>query len=266
MRSHDFPGTWQVYRQHMNNTGQGEDMSVQKQRVAGGLLGSMLLLTVCLPAHAGWAFPELTAKSSPAGLDQAFECEVQQRMDAQADHLQGVDAVVTRFGNTIVITGQARDAGDRERLDQLVLKVAGITREQTDTPVVVPARIRGCEGKSLAGNSKRKSIVKTSRECSSLRVADDLQVATKGQVFNHIAIASADPLRQLALAGMLAAQARLSLLDAGVINAMDRRLVRLVAQDNVVYVLGHLDAARQSEIRTVLMTVAGIDVVQFYID
>ncbi len=250
----------------MNDTGQGDRMSVRKQSLASRLLSGVLLLSAGLPVHADWAFPELAAKLSPAGMDRLFECEVQQRMDEQAGYLKGVDAVVTRFGNTIVITGQAQDAGDRERLDQLVLEAAGITREKVDAPGVVPAKIRGCEGKGLAGNSKRKSIVKSSRDCSSLHVDDDLQVATKGRVFNHIAVASAEPLQQLARAEQLAAQARLSLLDAGVINAMDRNLVRLVAQGDVMYVLGSLDAGQQSAIRTVLMTVAGIDAVQFYVD
>jgi hypothetical protein len=227
----------------------------------------LLLLAIHLPAHAEWEFPEFTARSlSPAGLDRVFECEVQQLLDEHADRLQGVEAVVTRFGNTIVITGQARDAGDRERIDKLVLDAAGITREQVDAPTVVPARTRGCEGKALAANTKRKSILKTSRDCSSLRVDDELQVATKGQVFNHIGIAAPDPVTQLAREELLAAQSRLSLIDKGVINAMDRSLIRLVAQDGVIYVLGNLDAARQSEIRAALMKVSGIDDVLFYIN
>ena len=227
----------------------------------------LLLLAIHLPAHADWEFPEFTARSpSPAGMDRAFECEVQQLMDEHADRLQGVDAVVTRFGNTIVITGQARDTGDRARMDKLVLDAAGIIREQVDVPTVVPANTSGCEGKALAANTKRKSILKTSRDCSSLRVDEDQQVATKGQVFNHIGVASSDPVVQFARAELLAVQARLSLIDDGVINAMDRSLIRLVAQDGVIYVLGNLDAARQSEVRATLMKVSGVDEVQFYID
>ena len=227
----------------------------------------LLLLAIHLPAHADWKFPGFTARSlSPAGLDRAFECEVQQLVDEHADRLQGVDAVVTRFGNTIVITGQARDAGDRARVDKLVLDAAGITREQADAPTVVPANTRGCEGRALAANTKRKLILKANRDCSSLRVDDDLQIAAKGQVFNHIGVASSAPVAQLARAELLAAQARLALIDDGVINAMDRSLIRLVAQDGVIYVLGNLDTARQSEIRAALMKASGADDVRFHID
>lgn len=230
------------------------------------LRSGLLLLAMVLPAYAGWEFPVFTAQSpDPAAMDRVFECEVHRLMDEHADRLQGVDAVVTRFGNTIVITGQAQDAGDRERVDQLVLDAAGITREQQDRPAVVPASTRGCEGKALASNTKRKSIVKTSRDCSSLRVAEGM-VQAKGRVFNHIAVASPEPLKQRASAGLLAAQASMSLIDADAINAMDRRLIRLVAQDGVIYVLGNLGAARQTEIRTVLMKVAGVGDVRFYAD
>jgi hypothetical protein len=97
-------------------------------------------------------------------------------------------------------------------------------------------------------------------------VDDALQVATTGQVFNHIGVAAPDPETQFAREALLAAQARLSLIDRGVINAMDRSLIRLVAQDGVIYVLGNLDAARQSEIGAALMKVSGVNDVRFYID
>ena len=225
------------------------------------------LLVMVLPVHADWTLPVFSAQSrEPAALDGVFECKVQQLVYEQADRLQGVDAVVTRFGNTIVITGQAQDAGDRERLDQLVLAAAGITREQQGSPTVVPARTRGCQGKALASNTKRKSIVKTSRDCSSLRVDADVQMPTTGRVFNHIAVASPDPVKQRARAGLLAAQASMSLVAAGVIDAMDRRLIRLVAQDGVIYVLGAMDTALQGEIRTVLTQLAGVGAVRFYVE
>jgi hypothetical protein len=251
----------------MNSTGQGDDMSGQAHTMMARLPGVVLLLSVFLPAQAGWEFPEFTARSlSQAGLDRAFECQVQQLVDEHADRLQGADVVVTRFGNTIVITGQAQDAGGRARIDKLVLDAAGISREQVDAPTVVPAKTRGCEGRALAANTKRKSILKTNRDCSSLRVDDEPEAETKGQVYNHVGLASPDPAMQLARQELLAAQARLSLLDNGVINAMDRSLIRLVAQDGVIYVLGNMDAARQSEIRVVLMKISGVDAVQFYSD
>lgn len=227
----------------------------------------LLLLAIQLPAHAGWGLPEFaTGAPDPAAMDRAFECEVQQLMEEHADRLQGVDAVVTRFGNTIVITGQARDSGGRARVDKLVLDAAGITREQPDGAAVVPASTRGCEGRAVAANTKRRSILDSSRDCSSLRVDDDPQVEIKGQLFNHIAIASPDPVVQLSRAELLAAQARLALIDGDVINAMDRSLIRLVAQDGVIYVLGNLDITRQSDIQAAIMKVSGVDAVRFYID
>ena len=251
----------------MNSTGKGEEMSKQAHTMTAGLPGVLLLLLGFLPAHAGWEFPEFTARpQSQAGLDRAFECQVQQLVDEHADRLQGADVVVTRFGNTIVITGQAQDADGRAYIDRLVLDAAGITREQVDAPTVVPAKTRGCEGRALAANTKRKSILKTNRDCSSLRVDSDTGAETKGQVFNHVGLASPDPAMQLARQELLAAQARLSLLDSGVINAMDRSHVRLVAQDGVIYVLGNMDASRQAGIRTTLMKISGVDAVQFYSD
>lgn len=233
----------------------------------GPFRAGLLLLAIQLPAYADWEFPEFTVRPpSPAGMDRAFECEVQQRMSEQADRLQGVDAVVTRFGNTIVLTGQARDAGKRAQVDKLVLDVAGITREQPAGAAVVPARTRDCEGRTVAANSKRRSILDASRDCSSLRADKDQQVEAKGQVYNHIDVASPDPVAQLARAELLAAQARLALLEADVINPMDRSLIRLVAQDGVMYVLGSLDVARQSEIRAALGKVPGIAAVRFYVD
>ena len=241
----------------------GQVKAILKQLLPAGLL----LLAIRLPAYADWDFPEFPPRSlSSAGMDRAFECEVQELIDKHADRLQGVDAVVTRFGNTIVITGEVRDAGDRARVDKLVLDAAGITRAQSGGTAVVPASTRDCEGKSVAANSKRKSILNSNRDCSSLRVDDDLQVPATGQVFNHVGVAASDPVKQLARAEVLAAQARLSLIDRGIINAMDRSLIRLVAQEGVIYVLGNLDAARQSEIRTVLLKVAGTEDVRFYAD
>ena len=227
----------------------------------------LLLLAIQLPAHAGWGLPEFaTGAPDPAAMDRAFECEVQQLMEEHADRLQGVDAVVTRFGNTIVITGQARDAGDRARVDKLVQDVAGIMREQPGGEAVVPASTRGCEGRTVAANTKRRSILDSGKDCSSLRVDDDLQVAVTGQLFNHIAIASPDPVVQLSRAELLAAQARLALIEGDIINSMDRSLIRLVAQDGVIHVLGKLDATRQSDIQAALMKIPDVDAVQFYSD
>jgi hypothetical protein len=233
----------------------------------GSFRAGLLLLAVQLPVHADWEFPAFTTRPlSPAGMDRAFECEVQRRVEEHGDRLQHVDVVVTRFGNTIVITGQAADAGDRARVDKLVLEEARIIRQQSGSPLVVPASTRGCEGRTIAASSKRKSILDSSKDCSSLRVAADSGAAATGQVFNHIGVAAPDPVAQLARAELLAAQARLSLIEGAVINALDRGLIRLVAQDGVIYVLGSLDAARQSDIRSALMKVTGVADVRFYVD
>ena len=239
---------------------------------AGTLLGRLLyvwalLLAVSLPVQAEWEFSVFTAESmSPAGLDRAFECEVSRLMDEHAGQLQGVDAVVTRFGNTIVITGQARDAADRMRVDQLVLDVAGITREEQGAPTVVPASTLACDGRSVPANIKRKSTVKPNRDCSSLRAEPGMHDEATGRVFNHVAVGSTDPVKQLAHAELLAAQARMALLDAGVVDSMDRNIIRLVAQQGVLYVLGGLDAVQQSDIRALLEKLPGVNAVQFYVE
>lgn len=229
-----------------------------------------LLLAACLPVHAiraDWEFSVFTAENlAPAGMDRAFEYQAYRLMDEHADRLQGVNAVVTRFGNTIVITGQAQDEGDRARVDKLVLGVAGITREQDNGPVVIPVRTRECGGKAMAANTKRKSIVKPDKDCSSLRSDDDLQLQVKGQVFNHIGIASSDPARQHARAALQAAQAGMALLDAGIVDATDRSVIRLVAQDGVMYVLGSPNAFSQDKVRATLMTIDGVSEVRFYFD
>ncbi|RLA01280.1 MAG: hypothetical protein DRQ45_06190, partial [Gammaproteobacteria bacterium] len=133
-------------------------------------------------------------------------------------------------------------------------------------PTVVPASTQACDGKSLPANSKRRSTVKTGRDCSSLRAESGRQDAAAGRVFNHLAIASTDPEKRLARAELLAAQARMALLDAGVVNAMDGNIVRLVAQQGVLYVLGGLDVEQQSDIRALLEALPGVEAVQFYVE
>ena len=229
-----------------------------------------LLLLACLPAHsvrADWDFSFFKAANpGPAGMDRAFEYQVYLRMDEHADRLQGADAVVTRFGNTIVITGQVKDEDDRAQVDKLVLDVAGIKREQGNGSIVIPVRTRECGGKAMATNAKRQLILNPNKDCSSLRSDTGLQLQAKGQLFNHIAVASSNPQRQLAGAALQVAQASVLLLDAGVIDATDRSVIRLVAQDGVMYVLGNPDAFSQEKVRATLMTIEGISDVRFYLD
>jgi len=227
----------------------------------------VLSFAVALPVQAEWGFSVFTAEDMrPAGKDRAFEYEVMRLMDEHAAQLEGVDAVVTRFGNTIVITGQARDAGDRARIDQLVLGVAGITRKVQGEPTVVPASTLACDGKSMPANTKRRQTVKPNRDCSSLRAESGLHDEATGRVFNHVAVGSTDPVKQLAHAELLAAQARMALLDAGVVDSIDRNTIRLVAQQGVLYVLGGLDAVQQSAIRALLDKLPGVNAVQFYVE
>lgn len=227
----------------------------------------VLLFAVNISAQAAWGLPEMfEGVLQPDAMDRAFECEVMQLMDRQADQLEGVDAVVTRFGNTIVISGYAQNQTARNRVDQLVLEVAGITRKDQDDATVVPASTLACDGKLVPANTKRRSIVKPGRDCSSLRAESGKQDEATGRVFNHMLVAAADPSKQRARAELLAAQARMALLDSAVVDAMDGNLVRLVAQQGVIYVLGGLDADQQSAIRTLLEGLPDVTAVQFYVE
>ena len=227
----------------------------------------VLFFTISLSARADWELPVfLSDKLRPEGLDRAFECEVTLLMDRHADQLEGVTAAVTRFGNTIVITGYAPNEAARDRVDQLVLNAAGITRQQPGVATVVPASTLACDGRLVPANAKRRSTVKPGRDCSSLRAGSGRQSEASGQVFNHVAVGAGDPAQQLARAGLLAAQARMALLDDSVVAAMDRAVIRLVAQQGVVYVLGGLDTGQQSAVRAVLEKLPGVNAVQFYVE
>jgi hypothetical protein len=67
-------------------------------------------------------------------------------------------------------------------------------------------------------------------------------------------------------AELLAAQAKVALLDGAVVDAMDGNVIRLVAQQGVLYVLGGFAAEQQSAIRTRLENLPGVTAVQFYIE
>ena len=227
----------------------------------------VLFFTANFSAQAEWEFPEFLADTLPPdGMDRAFECEVARLMDKQAGQLEDVNAVVTRFGNTIVITGYALNEAGRERVDQLVLDAAGIVRKEQGVATVVPASTLACDGKSVPANAKRRSTVKPGRDCSTLRAESGRQDEASGQVFNHVAVDGDASAKQLARAGLLAAQARMALLDGAVIDAMDGNLIRLVAQQDVLYVLGGFSADQQSAIRALLEKLPGVTAVQFYLE
>ena len=195
----------------------------------------LLFVTANFPVQAEWEFPALSADTPrPDDLDRAFECEITGLMDRYADQFEGVNAVVTRFGNTIVITGYAHNEAGRDRIDQLVLDAAGIARKKQGDATVVPASTLACDGKLVPANAKRRSTVKPGRDCSSLRAESGRQNAATGRVYNHVALGAADPDIQLARAELLAAQAKVALLDGAVVDAMDGNLIRLVAQQGVL--------------------------------
>lgn len=229
-------------------------------------VGAIVFL-ISFSARAEWEFPVFSTDTlHPDAMDRAFECEVTRLMDKQASQLEDVNAVVTRFGNTILITGYALNEADRERVDQLVLDAAGIIRKEQGVATVVPASTLACDGKSVPANAKRRSTVKPGRDCSTLRAESGRQDEASGQVFNHVAVGGDASAKQLARAGLLAAQARMALLDGAVIDAMDGNLIRLVAQRDVLYVLGGLSADQQSAIRTLLEKLPGVTAVQFYVE
>jgi hypothetical protein len=87
---------------------------------------------------------------SPAALDRLFEGEAYLHMDQQvgsaARYVQ-----VTRFGNTIVITGEVDNAAHAKVIDMLVLDVAGVKRETPAGNTVVPENSRECGGRPAPG-------------------------------------------------------------------------------------------------------------------
>lgn len=225
----------------------------------------VLLLLCCLslaaPVAAGWSLQE--EPLSAGELDRAFEVEVyhllQQRLGSEVVRY----VRITRFGNTLLLTGTVQDAAVRAEVDAVVLEAAGIRREVPDNSEVVPVRTRDCGGKTVIGNVRRKQIVRGDKDCSALR-AEPKEEAT-GQLFNHIEQVASDPARHAAAADVLAAQARLALVDAGHVQALDRDAMRVSAQGSVLYVLQPEDAV-QSDMQAVLLGVPGVMDVHFYTD
>jgi len=229
----------------------------------GPLYPGLLLLLCCLlpvvPAAAFWGLQE--APQSAGELDRTFEVEVYQLLEQRL----GGDAVryvrLTRFGNTLLLTGEVRSAALRAEVDAVVLEAGGIRREAPESAGVVPARTRDCGGKPVIGNDRRRQIVSGNRDCSALRAATE--TAATGRLFNHLELAGSDPDRQAAAADVLAAQARLALVDAGYPQALDRNAMRIAVQGAVLYVL--LPAGQdQSGLQAILLRVPGVKAVQFY--
>jgi len=220
------------------------------------LLCSQLLV---LPAAAGW-YPQ-EASLSASEQDRTFEVEVYHLLEQRLGNEAVRYVRITRFGNTLLLTGTVRDAALRTAVDAVVLEAAGIRREAPDATGVVPARTRDCGGRPVVGNARRRQIVSGDRDCSALRTTPD--AATTGQLYNHIDLLDPEPARRAAAAEVLAAQARLALVEAGYAQALDRDAMRIVAQGGVLYVL--LPAGvTHSGMQEVLQRIPGVMSIRFY--
>jgi len=151
-------------------------------------------------------------KLSPAARDRAFEGKVYLLLD-QLDDKSAKYVRLTRFENTIVITGEVDNSKNAKLIDALVLDAAGIKRETPAGTVVVPEKDRACGGRPATGNTKRRMIVTGDRDCSSLRGAASGQV--KGRVYNHLGVAAPQPAMKVAQSKLLLAKTVLELVDSG---------------------------------------------------
>lgn len=220
----------------------------------------LCLLSLYLPFAAGWHLGDQPLP--PGELDRAFELEAYHLLTQRL----GLDATryvrVTRFGNTILLTGTARSAAERAQVEELLLEVAGIRRETPDSAVVVPRRSRDCGDRPVLGNARRRQIVRGGEDCSALRAEDEAPAT--GRLYNQLGNAAADPDRELAAADLLAARARYALVEAGYPQALDRERMRLASQGSLLYVLLRPDARLQEQVRAVLLRLPGVTDVQFY--
>ena len=219
----------------------------------------MCCLSLAAPAVAGRDLQD--AVFSTGEQDRAFEVEVYQLLQQQL----GREAVryvrITRFGNTLLLTGVVADASLRDRVDALVLEAAGIRREAPAATGVVPAHTRDCGGKPVIGNARRRQIVSSDKDCSALRTAPGAEAT--GQMFNHIDLASPEPARDTAAADVVAARARLALVEAGHAEALDPDAMRLAAQGGVLFVLLR-DGMPETVIQDILLKIPGVKSVRFH--
>jgi hypothetical protein len=227
---------------------------------SGSIFHGLLLLLCSLPAAAGWGQQEYPLPASE--LDRAFELEAYHLLTRRLGPEMIRYVRITRFGNTILITGMVPDEAGKARVEEVVLEVAGIRRESPGTAGVVPERTRNCGGKTVIGNVRRKQIVDSKADCSALRSTPD-EPAT-GRLFNHLDQPSSESDRQAAAADMLAAKARFALVEAGYTQALDRDALRLASQASILYVLMRPDPGLQSDMRAVLLQVPGVTDVRFY--
>ncbi len=200
-------------------------------------------------------------KASPAAQDRAFEARAHRLLDQLADSAARY-VTVTRFENTIIITGEVKSSSDASVVDALVLDAAGIKRETPAGSMVMPARDRECGGKPAMGNVKRRQTVKGDRDCSSLRGGEPGKA--RGRVYNHLAVGASDPPMKVARTNLLLAETMLELVDAGHPEVLDRAAMRMVAQDGVLYILGKPGDTERTRIKAMLMALPGVTGVSFY--
>ena len=221
---------------------------------------SWLLLSAAL-ALSGAIRADDDKQLSPAAQDRTFEnmgyLLLDQEAGAAARYVR-----LTRFKNTILITGEVENSSHASVIDALVLDAAGIKRETPAGTTVVPKKHRECGGKPVTGNVKRQQIVKADRDCSSLQ--SDASGQSRGRVYNHLSVAAPDPSMKLAQSNLLLAETALELVEAGHPEVMDRSVMRMVAQDGVLYILGSVDETGRARIRAMLMALPGVRDVRFY--
>ena len=225
------------------------------------LLFAMVVLSGSIRADWGFSGVLDEDQPSPAAHDHAFEGKAYNLMEQQAGSA-ALYVQVTRFGNTIVITGEVKDSADARMIDELVLNAAGIKRETNAGSVVVPEKDRECGGRAATGNAKRRMIVTGKKDCSSLR-SDEPEQA-RGRVYNHLALAAPDPSMKVAAAKLLLAETAMELVDAGYTQVLNRAVMRMATQDGVLYILGSLGDVERTRINTVLTSFPGINDVRFY--
>ena len=222
-----------------------------------------LTLSLCGPIQADEDFFNTFAgkQLSPAAQDRAFEDKVYRLLDQQAGAAAKY-VQLTRFENILVITGEVKNSSHASVVDELVLNAAGIKRETPAGSAVLPEKDRECGGLPAMGNIKRKQIVTRDRDCSSLR--KDKSGEARGSVYNHLAIAAPDPALKVAAANLLLAETIMELVEAGQEEVLDRAVLRLVAQDGVLYILGNTGETQRTRIKAVLMALPGMRGVVFY--
>jgi len=191
--------------------------------------------------------------------DWRFELDVSAMLLAEPDVARETRVEVTRFGDTILLTGEAPSATLRERVDSLVLKQAGLKRPVAGGSRAVADRTQGCGGKQGAANARRRFNLGANRPCSP--VVEDEQEAG---FHNQIRIRPPKSASERAADELLAAQIRRRLAVHGYAGVMDPERLRLVVQDASVYLLGVVDAEEDKRLAAAIGAMSGVGEVFIY--